>query len=190
MLGGAGIVGALIISFWGLPKRRIHAVFGLTAISFLFGDAIFAIGQSLAAWLLAAAVASFFIPFISGGDRTIWQTKVPPAVQGRVFAISGMFRNGIKPLGYLLAGPLADRIIGPAMLPDGILVPYLGWLVGVGPGAGIGVMFLGTAFFGAIISASGYLFHATREVESVLPDYDEVPIPDSSREASVMSTAT
>ena len=176
----------MIISFWGLPRRRIHAVFGFTAISFLLGDGIFAIGQSLAAWLLAAAVASFFIPFISGGDRTIWQSKVPPAVQGRVFAVSGMFRNGIKPLGYLLAGPLADRVLGPALQTGGVLVPYLGWLVGSGPGAGIGAMFLGTALAGAIFSASGYLFPATRNVEDDLPDYDTVDSSNIESDASAL----
>jgi MFS family permease len=172
-LGGAGVVGALIISIWGLPKRRTHAVFGFTALSFLLGDGLFAIGQSLPVWLLAATVAAFFIPFISGADRTIWQSKVPPAMQGRVFSVSGMFRNGVKPIGYLLAGPLADRIFEPALQVGGAWVPYLGWLVGTGPGAGIGAMFLFTAVAGAIVSASGYLFRATRHVEDDLPDHDE-----------------
>ncbi len=172
VLGGAGVVGGLIISLWGLPKRRIHAIFGFTAISFLLGDGIFAVGQSLPIWLLAAAVAAFFIPFIGGADRTIWQSKVPPAIQGRVFSVSGMFRNGIKPIGYLLAGPIADRIFEPALQPGGAWVPYLGWLVGNGPGAGIGAMFLCTALAGTLCAASGYLFSATRNVEDNLPDHD------------------
>jgi MFS transporter, DHA3 family, macrolide efflux protein len=173
-LGGAGVIGGLIISFWGLPKRRIHAVFGFTAISFLLGDGLFAIGQSLTTWLIAATVAAFFIPFIGGGDRTIWQSKVAPAIQGRVFAVSGMFRNGVKPVGYLLAGPLADRVFEPALLVGGAWVPYLGWLVGTGPGAGIGAMFLCTAFGGTLVALSGYLFRATRCVEDDLPDHDLV----------------
>lgn len=171
-LGGAGVLGGLIISFWGLPKRRIHAVFGFTAISCLLGDGLFAIGQSLPVWIIAATSAAFFIPFIGGSDRTIWQSKVPPTMQGRVFGVSGMFRNGVKPIGYLLAGPLADRLFEPAMQPGGALVPYLGWLVGSGPGAGIAVMFLITSLLGTLIALSGYLFRATRNVESDLPDHD------------------
>jgi hypothetical protein len=155
-----------------LPRRKIHAVYGFAAVSFLAGDFLFAVGQSLPVWLLAATVAAFFIPFIGGGDRTIWQSKVPPAIQGRVFSVSSMFRNGVKPLGYLLAGPLADRIFEPALQPGGAWVPYLSWLVGTGPGAGIGAMFLCTAIAGSIISASGYLFRATRRVEDDLPDHD------------------
>lgn len=166
------LVSALFISLWGLPKRKIHAVCGGAALSFLLGDGLFAIGQSLPAWLMAATVAAFFIPFIGGADRTIWQSKVPPAIQGRVFSVANMFRNGVKPLGYLLAGPLADRLFEPALQVGGPWVPYLGWLVGSGPGAGIGAMFLCTAIAGALISASGYLFRAIRNVDEDLPDHD------------------
>ena len=190
MLGGAGIVGGLVITIWGLPRRKIHAIFGFCAISFLGGDLLFAIGQSLPVWLLAAAVAAFFIPFIGGADRTIWQSKVPPAIQGRVFSVSGMFRNGVKPLGYLLAGPLADRIFEPALRDGGSWVPALGWLVGSGPGAGIGAMFLFTALGGCLISASGYLFAATRNVEDDLPDHDEVPAAHASSLATTEAGAT
>lgn len=180
-LGGAGIVGGLVLTIWGLPRRKVHAIFGFCALSFLGGDLLFAVGRSLPVWLLAASVAAFFIPFIGGADRTIWQSKVPPLLQGRVFAANGMFRNGIKPLGYLLAGPLADRVFGPALQPNGALAPLLGPLVGTGPGAGIGAMFIMTALLGTAISLSGYCFRATRQVEHDLPDHDEAlaapPVP-------------
>lgn len=172
-LGVGGVVGGLLVSIWGLPRRKIHAILGACALSFLFGDLLFATGRTLPAWLLAAGVSAIFIPFIIAADRTIWQSKVEPAIQGRVFSVSGMFRNASQPLGYLLAGPLADRVFGPAMQPTGVLAPYFGWLVGTGPGAGIGLMFVCTAVLGALMSASGYLFHAIRNVEEELPDYEE-----------------
>jgi hypothetical protein len=53
-----------------------------------------------------------------------------------------------------------------------VWVPYLGWLVGSGPGAGIAAMFLCTAVAGALFSISGYFFRATRRVEEELPDHD------------------
>lgn len=174
-LGGAGILGGLVLTIWGLPRRKIHAIFGFCTLSFLLGDILFALGRSLPVWLIAAALASFFIPFIGGADRTIWQSKVPPALQGRVFAVNGMFRNGVKPLGYLLAGPLADRLLEPALRPTGSLAPLLGPVVGTGPGAGIAAMFMLTALLGAATSLSGYLFRATRNVERDLPDHDVAP---------------
>jgi MFS transporter, DHA3 family, macrolide efflux protein len=172
MLGVGGVVGGLLVSVWGLPRRKIHAVLGYCGLSFLLGDLLFATGRSLPAWIIAASVAAVFIPFIVSADRTIWQSKVPPAVQGRVFSAASMFRWGTKPLGYLLAGPLADRLLEPAMQPDGALAPLFGWLVGTGPGAGIGLMFVGTAVLGALMSFSGYLFRSIRCVEDDLPDHD------------------
>jgi hypothetical protein len=125
--------------------------------------------------MMAASVSAVFIPFIVTADRTIWQSKVSPAVQGSVFSVSNLFRWGSKPIGYLVAGPLADGWLEPAMQPSGLLAPHLGWLVGTGPGAGIGLMFVFTGISGALMSFSGYLFRSVRCVEQELPDHDLVP---------------
>jgi hypothetical protein len=52
---------------------------------------------------------------------------------------------------------------------------FLGWLVGTGPGAGIALMFICTGVFGMLMSLSGYLFRAVRQVEDDLPDHDALP---------------
>jgi hypothetical protein len=54
------------------------------------------------------------------------------------------------------------------------LASALGWLVGTGPGAGMGLMFVITAVLGCLMSLSGYLLPDVREVEVRLPDYDLV----------------
>lgn len=69
------------------------------------------------------------------------------------------------PAGYLLGGVLADRWFEPAMMPGGALAPSLGWLVGVGPGAGMAAMFLFTAIAGMLMSLAGYAIPAVRDVE-------------------------
>ncbi len=166
MLGGAGVVGSICLTIWGLPKRKIHAVLAGAAVSFLFGDFLFAVGQSTWVWLVAAAVAAFFIPFISGANRTIWQEMVPPELQGRVFGTQQTLQELLMPLGYLFGGVLADQVLEPAMMPDGWLAPTLGPLVGTGPGSGMGVMFLVTAVLGCLISLSGYLFRPVRLIET------------------------
>ena len=104
-------------------------------------------------------------PMAIASDQAIWQTKVAPDVQGRVFAVQQMVRTVVMPLGFLVAGPLADQVFGPAMMPGGNLAATFGWLVGVGPGAGIDLMFVGTSVMGMTISLSGYLFRWVRNVE-------------------------
>ena len=72
----------------------------------------------------------------------------------------------------LLAGPLADRLLEPAMAPGGALAALFGPLVGTGPGAGMALMLVASGAMAALISLGGYLLPVVREVESFLPDHD------------------
>jgi hypothetical protein len=164
-LGLGGMVGGLLASVWGGTQRRIHMVLLGAALSFFAGDVLFAIGRTVMVWAGAALCGAFFIPLMMSANRSIWQTQVPPGVQGRVFAVQGMLQQCSMPAGYLVAGPLADSFFEPAMQPGSGLSALLGGLVGTGPGAGMAVMFLGTAFLGTAMSLSGYLMRAVRCIE-------------------------
>jgi hypothetical protein len=169
MLGAAAVIGGAVMTAWGGPRRKIHGVLAGGAVSFFVGDVLFAVGRSLTTWLVAAFVGSLLIPIMMACDQAIWQKAVPAALQGRVFALYYMVRRSTMPLGYLLGGVLADRIFEPAMMPGGALAPALGWLVGVGPGAGMAAMFLFTAVAGTLMCLSGYAIPAVREVDAVTP---------------------
>lgn len=171
-LGVGGVVGGFILGIWGGPRRKIHGVLAASALSFWLGDLLFAVGRSVPVWVIGAFLASFFVPFIVGANRAIWQAKVAPGVQGRIFSTQSMLQTASMPLGYLIAGPLADYVFEPAMAPGGALADTFGWLVGVGPGAGMGLMFVCTAILGTVVSLSGYLLARVRRVEDELPDYD------------------
>ena len=171
-LGAAGLAGGLLMAAWGGPRRKIHGVLLGTALSFLLGDFLFAVGQGVAVWVVAAAASAVFMPILLGSRNAIWQAKGPPAVQGRVFATDSMLRLSLNPAGYLLAGVLADRLLEPAMAAGGALAPIFGPLVGTGPGAGMALMFVGTATLGSLTSLLAYLFPAVRNVERDLPDFD------------------
>lgn len=179
-LGIGGIVGGVLLSMRGGPRRRIHGVLLFAALSFFFGDGQLALGDSVWRWALGSFTAAIFIPGIVGSMRAIWQHKTPPALQGRVFAVQSMVQQGARPVGFLLAGPLADQLFEPAMSSGGALVAVFGGLVGTGTGAGIALMFLCTALFGSALSLSGYLFPAIRNVETDLPDYDATLVSDES----------
>lgn len=165
VLGAGGVVGGLLISAFGGPKNRVNGFLFTTGISFLMGDFLFAVGRSLPVWLLAALVSSIFIPYIVSCYQALWQSLVPADVQGRVFATKNMLQVGSMPLAYLVAGPLADRFFEPAMQPGGSLVGFFGPLVGSGPGAGMGLMFVCTCILGVTISVLGYLSPSIRGLE-------------------------
>lgn len=62
----------------------------------------------------------------------------------------------------------------PAMEPGGALSGVFGWLVGTGPGAGIGLLFVLLGLLGAAITLSGYAFRSVRDVEVDIPDHDDL----------------
>jgi MFS transporter, DHA3 family, macrolide efflux protein len=115
-----------------------------------------------------------FIPFITGCSSAIWQMKVPPHIQGRVMNAQYALRELMHPIGYLAGGLLADNVFEPAMQPTGWLAPVFGQIVGTGAGAGMGVMFLLTGMGGVIIGFGGYFIKSLRNVETDLPDHDEI----------------
>jgi MFS transporter, DHA3 family, macrolide efflux protein len=176
-LGVGGLVGGLVLSAWGGPKSRVHGVLGGMILSSLFGTLVLGVARSLPVWLFGAFCVMFFLPIINGSNQAIWQSKVAPDVQGRVFGVRRLIAQITGPLAMLLAGPLADRVFEPAMQPGGALVGIFGGLVGMGPGAGIGLIFVLAALLGALFAAVGYLFPVIRNVEELLPDHTASPQP-------------
>lgn len=174
--GAAGaFVGGMLLSVWGGSRRKIHAIligWALAAVSMVFMGS----GQALLIWIPASFFYSFFEPIINGSDQAIWQTKVAPDVQGRVFATQLLISHITLPVAMLAAGPLADHVFEPAMMPGGSLAGTFDWLVGTGPGAGMALMVIIAGALGLAIPLAGYAFRPVRDVESILPDHDAVPL--------------
>jgi hypothetical protein len=74
------------------------------------------------------------------------------------------------PLAYPIAGPLADRIFEPLLSVNGPLSDSVGRLIGVGPGRGIGLLFIVLGSMMVLISVAAYLYPRLRRLEQELPD--------------------
>jgi len=172
-----GLVGGLTLSAWGGPRRRIHGVLmGMIALR-LFGQGLMGLGHGLAAWTLANFVVSFFLPIINGANQALWQAKVPPDIQGRVFSTRRLIAQFPTSFAMMAIGPLADRVFEPAMMPGGVLASVFSGVVGTGPGAGMALMMLSGGLVGALIGVGGYLNPAVRNAEDLLPDHDDAARP-------------
>ncbi|HEY0602919.1 MAG TPA: MFS transporter [Herpetosiphonaceae bacterium] len=183
--GGFGLLaGTLVLSSWGGPKPRIHGVLGF---GILFGFSFFLAGIQPITWLIGVAsfICMFCVPFINGCTQTIWQVKVPPEVQGRVFATRLMISWSTAPLAYVLAGPLSDGLFEPLLLEGGALAGSVGSIIGTGPGRGVGLLFVFIGMTVMLTSLSGYLYRPLRDVETLLPD----AVPDKPAEAAAPAPA-
>jgi DHA3 family macrolide efflux protein-like MFS transporter len=170
-----GVVGGLVMSAWGGPKRRALGVLGGWLLSGLLGETLLGLGQSLPIWLMAAFAGAFFAPVINASNQAIWQAKVEPDVQGRVFGVRRMIAWAIMPLAQLIAGPLADQVFEPAMQEGGGLADTFGWLVGTGDGAGMALILVLCGLGVALVAIVGYSVRVVRDAEDILPDYDAIP---------------
>lgn len=178
-LAGVGmLIGSVLMSVWGGPKRQIHGVLGWM-IPVGLGVAIVGLRPSMPVVVAGFFLAMACVPIVNGCAQAIWQRKVPADLQGRVFATRGMVSMAAMPLAYLISGPLADRVFNPLLAEGGALASSVGGLIGAGPGRGIGLMFVLAGLGTAAASALGYLLPRLRRVEEDLPDVEtEVPTPE------------
>ena len=133
VMSAGAVVGGLIISAWGGPKRKIRTGFCCMMLTALLGRVWFGLGHDLVSWLPGAFFLFPFIPISNGTTAAIWMAKTPPDVQGRVLATRRFAAQFVNPLAALVAGPLAERLFEPAMMPGGALAATFGGLVGSGP---------------------------------------------------------
>lgn len=177
-----GVVGGLLLSAWGGFERRIHGVLlgwllsmgSLLIVGFGRAEPVWA---AIPVWGTGAFLMSFFAALINASNQAIWQAKVAPDVQGRVFSIRRVVAMVMLPLAQLAAGPLADSVMEPAMQPGGALAGVFGPLVGTGAGAGMALVFIFAGLAGIAVSLVGYVVPAIRNVEDILPDFDAVTQP-------------
>lgn len=170
-ISGLGMLaGSIAISAWGGPKDRIPAI-----LIFL-GTAGLGLGMAGVYPSALATGGGLFlmmamIPLASGCSQAIYQSKIEPGVQGRVFAIRGMITQSIMPLAFLLAGPLSDFVFESLLLEGGGLADtFIASLLGTGPGRGTGLIFVLSGLTLVAASMLVGLNPRLRRVETELPD--------------------
>lgn len=175
-----GVIGGALLGVLPSTTRKMVRLLAAIVVFSVLGRILLGVGDSLAVWAVAWFFAWMCIPFIDGYGEAIWQEKVDPGVQGRVFAARQMCDNLAMPIALGVAGPLADFVFEPAMRPGGALEPVFGGIVGTGPGAGMALVFLLTGALGVAVAAVGFATSTVRRVEALIPDHDAptlAPVP-------------
>lgn len=169
------VTGGLLISLWGGFKKRMNGIFIGEAFTGLFLLVVFGLGRSLPVWIVAVVIGGILSIFTYGASQSIWQAKVAPDVQGRVFSARRMIAWSVNPITPILAGLLADYVTEPAMQSTTWLSRAFGWIVGNTPGSGMAVQFLVTGILYMIVVVLTCLFVPhVRNLEAELPDHDQM----------------
>lgn len=168
-----GVVGGLIMSAWGGFKRRVHGVLIGWIVSGV-GTAIIGLVGGLPVWIVGMVVTTIVIPLVNGSNQAIWQSKVAPDLQGRVFSARRLIAWFTNPISPIIAGTLADFVLEPQMRTASVFSETFGGLVGTGPGAGMSLIIFFSGLFSVLVGAAGYFIPAIHNAESLLPDHDQL----------------
>jgi MFS family permease len=172
-IGAGMLIGTLVMSIWGGPKRRVYGIL-------ISGIWLGLCGMFLGAQpsLVLIAVVGFLlmivIPIQNGSSQALWQTKTPPDVQGRVFSVRRMIAQFTSPIATIIVGPLVDYVMQPAMEPGGALASTVGQVIGVGPGRGQALVFVMVGLLTIIFSVAALANPRLRLVEDELPDVEVI----------------
>lgn len=165
------LAGGLLMSAWGGPKKRIHAINLSFILGGLLGNLIFGTSWTLPFWLVGAFFSSIFNPILNSAYIAIFQAKVAPDFQGRVFGIEDTISTFSFPLGQLIAGPLADLVFEPGFETGRL--SELGFLFGSDYGAGMGMVISIGGIISVLVGVAGYLIKPIRQIEEMLPDHEQ-----------------
>jgi MFS family permease len=179
--GVGGLVGGAVVSIWGGFKRRIKGLI-LGLIISNIGFLVLGLDGWVPSWILGVFIMLLLGPLVFGASQAIWQSKVPPDLQGRVFSVRAFVALVGEGPAVILAGPLADNVFEPFMMDAS---GPLEVLFGSGPGAGMGLMIFIIGLIGMFIGGVAYFVKVIRNVEDDIPDHgiDSETVDDTSEEA-------
>ncbi|MEE8332001.1 MAG: MFS transporter [Acidimicrobiia bacterium] len=172
-IGAGGIIaGSLVLTMWGGPKNRIAGIYA-PILAMGIGLLLVGLRPSVALVIFGLLLMNTTHPIAGGSSQSIWQSKVPPSLQGRVFAIRQVSAIAAAPLAYVLAGTLADRVFEPYMADSS---GTLGSIIGSGPGRGIGLMFVLIGLFVVGVVAVAWNLPRIRNLETEVPDLEPIAV--------------
>ena len=177
-IGVAGAVaGGIIMSAWGGLKRRVHGVLGGWAFYGFIAILLIGLKFGLPVWLAGLILGNLASVFIDAHSDSIWQSKVAPDLQGRVYSARTLIAWITNPIAPIIGGTLADYVLEPAMQGHGWLPNSFAWLVGSGPGSGMGLLIVLCGVMIGLTALVGYCIPAIRNVEDLLKDQGQVQEP-------------
>jgi len=172
-IGGVGmLVGSVLMSIWGGPVRKRVPL--MITCGLVVGGVIALAGLRTTILVLGSAAfcLMFVTPVINTTSQVIWQTKVAPDLQGRIFALRNAVATAAMPIAYVITGVFVDDFFEPAMREGGSMARTLGWMFGVGEGRGMGVLAFFVGLLAVVVSVLALCYPRLRDLDSTVKDAD------------------
>jgi MFS family permease len=169
-IGGCGmLLGSVLMTVWSSPKKLVRIIVTFVGLQ---GIIILLSGLKISMVIVAIGIFCylFSLPIIVSCNQTIWQRKIPPRLQGRIFALQQAIERSLAICAYLLAGPLVDRVFNPLMSENGLLAHSIGKIIGTGFGQGIALLLILLGIVNLVAAAIASQEPHLQQLEIELPD--------------------
>lgn len=108
--GIGGLIGGFVMTIWGGTKKKIYSLLGgilLIGITTMF--------FGLAKTVFLLSILGFFISLTSvitnSSSQAIWQSKISPDLQGRVFSARRVIAQLVGVIPMISSGPIVDKFL-------------------------------------------------------------------------------
>ncbi len=161
------MISSIAVIFIPEPKRLIKC---MMRFLFFLGISYSLIGFKASFITIVVPCFVFFmsLPFVNTYGDIVLRRSVDNKIQGRVYAVIGMLVQAGVVLAYIIAGPLSDCVFEPLMSKGGLLEGSVGKLIGVGPGRGIGLIFVIMGIGISLVALIASRLKALKQLENEL----------------------
>ncbi|GAA0983215.1 hypothetical protein GCM10009555_054570 [Acrocarpospora macrocephala] len=157
--GVGGLLGGLVMSVWGGPRRhRLRGVF-LATLGFAVFCGVVGFRSDLTLIAAGAFGMAFCMTLINGQYATIIQVKVPQRFHGRVIALNTLVAWSTLPFGYIVVVPYGSE-----------LFKHIGAAAGIGADRGIGLLYLVCGLAIAVIALAALRISRLARFDEEVPD--------------------
>jgi DHA3 family macrolide efflux protein-like MFS transporter len=163
--GIGGILCAFLLMVWMGPKKKIKGLLSGLMIGYV-STVLFVFCGPLYQFVAMALLGSFGNTFAYTFSQSIWQTKTPIQLQGRVFSARKIIAQISGPITMGISGPIVDYVLYPQLKNNPILPIWLGY--GKANALAISILFGGILSLATVIVAISN--KKIRQIESVIPD--------------------
>lgn len=177
MCGVGTLVGGILMVVWKGARRKMLVILGAAGS---MSAAMIVIPMTTAIPLLALGgfCVMMLAPVVATSSQTLWQQKINPAFQGRVFSFRNTVIRTNQPVAFLAAGWLADRWFEPWMQEGAWLAQVFGEWWGVGEGRGVALLISLVGLISVLLVLATLCVRRVRRVDLDIPDFEapeEIP---------------
>ena len=147
--GGAMVLGSLASALLPAPKSRVRVICNTLLLAMSTENFLLSLGRGLPVWCVGAALGWVGIPVMNANLDALLRSRIPVAMQGRVYAARNTLQFFTIPVGYALGGALVDCLFEPLAARLGGHGLFV-LLFGAGKGSGAAALFLLLGFLGLL----------------------------------------